>query len=142
MALRIVHDEHSRHEEHIIFPALQLSNPSACISAHDEHEAQHRIFADMDLLLQQLVPGLSDATVLREYLPSGAGQAQPAAAGEVKVTDEQLAEVQRLLTTILTDFVHHLDQEELHVTPMVSFVFPSWCNPSLARRCPLFMYAP
>ncbi len=62
----MVHREHSRHEDDIIFPLLREHAPGVGGDASHDHERQRHELEDFERLLAAAVPGVNEASLLSE----------------------------------------------------------------------------
>jgi hemerythrin-like domain-containing protein len=109
--IEIMHEEHSQHEDFIIYPAMAAYHPGIQKQAHMEHDRDHYAFYLMNKLIQRLQDGPDTDTALQLK-------------EELDVAVDQFCK----------DLVNHLDYEESQLNPGALKNFSHREQKSITRR--------
>eukprot|EP00629_Pelagomonadales_sp_RCC1024_P000296 CAMPEP_0119261536 /NCGR_PEP_ID=MMETSP1329-20130426/1570_1 /TAXON_ID=114041 /ORGANISM="Genus nov. species nov., Strain RCC1024" /LENGTH=970 /DNA_ID=CAMNT_0007261101 /DNA_START=166 /DNA_END=3078 /DNA_ORIENTATION=- len=105
---RLVHDEHAKHEDEVLFKAFGDLYPDIAADASADHVADAELFAETDALLRGLVES-------------------PAAPA--------VAALRKALSPFLASFDAHLREEENHISPLARKAVPLALQKTLVRQC-------
>jgi tellurite resistance protein len=117
--LHIVHDEHSKHEDRVMFRMMHRQFPGVPSWLNDDHEEGHKL---LDKFLEA-VDSIASLVDVEEPEDGQLAQAQ-----------KSLAMLREELPGFLQDMLNHLAAEEIHIQPIMRKYIPLATMKTLAKQ--------